>query len=84
MNKPPLATNMHLCCRDANHKHLYLLASAGTKSGDARGGEQKKRGGREGGREGGNRRRWRNSSAPQPVNERVALAAVPIMLRLFL
>lgn len=51
MNKPPLATNMHLCCRDANHKHLYLLASAGTKSGDARGGEQKKRGGREGGRE---------------------------------
>lgn len=71
---------MHLCCRDANHKHLYLLASAGTKSGDARGGEQKK----EGGREGGNRRRWRNSSALQPVNERVALAAAPIMLRLFL
>lgn len=44
MNKPPLATNMHLCCRDANHKHLYLLVNAGTKSGDAKGGEQKKRG----------------------------------------
>lgn len=35
MNKPPLATNMHLCCRDANHKHLYLLANAGAKRGVA-------------------------------------------------
>ena len=33
MNKPPLATNMHLCCRDANHKHLYLLADARIKTG---------------------------------------------------
>lgn len=75
---------MHLCCRDANHKHLYLLVNAGTKSGDAGEGSKKKRGGRSRGRERGNRRRWRNSSASQPVNERVALSAVPIMLRLFL
>lgn len=33
MNKPPLATNMHLCCRDGNHKHLYLLVNACTKTG---------------------------------------------------
>lgn len=74
MNKPPLATNMHLCCRDANHKHLYLLVNAGTKSGDAKGGEQKKRGEEGKGEE--NRRRWRNSSVSQPVNERVAVSVV--------
>ncbi len=33
MNMPLLATNMHLCRRDANHKHLYLLAAAWVKVG---------------------------------------------------
>lgn len=41
MNKPPLATNMHLCCRDGNHKHLYLLVNACTKTGVVE--EKKKR-----------------------------------------
>lgn len=40
MNKPPLATNMHLCCRDANHKHLYLLVNARTKTGVEEEGEK--------------------------------------------
>lgn len=35
MNKPPIATNMHLCCRDANHKHLYLLVNTSAKTGVA-------------------------------------------------
>jgi len=35
MNKPSLATNMHLCCRDANHKHLYLLVNTLVKTGVA-------------------------------------------------
>lgn len=43
MNKPPLATNMHLCCRDANHKHLYLLVNARTKTRVVEGGEKKKK-----------------------------------------
>lgn len=28
---PPLATNMHLCRKDANHKHLYLLVLVSVK-----------------------------------------------------
>lgn len=44
MNKPPLATNMHLCCRDANHKHLYLLVNTRTKTGVVEEEEEEKRG----------------------------------------
>ena len=34
---------MHLCCRDANHKHLYLLVNARTKTRVVEEGEKKKK-----------------------------------------
>lgn len=72
MNKPPLATNMHLCCRDANHKHLYLLVNARTKTGVV---EE-----REGKRERGERRGWGETEGGELVpffnlcNERVVVS----------
>lgn len=54
MNMPPLATNMHLCCRDANHKHLFLLATGLSTTTVMGGGDID----REGEREREKERRW--------------------------
>lgn len=76
MNKLPLATNMHLCCRDANHKHLYLLVSAALKLGFWQRGKGRTGRGREK-EDNGGKRQGETVLSFILGNERVVVSIVP-------